>query len=244
MNLHMLQLHPDPRALVRFLVSQGLNDAGDGDLGYGIHAWLKATFGDLAPAPFRLRLDSRQLKPPKLLAYTQQCRDRLLDQALTFAEPTARAVCALEKDLAVAELPGPECWLAGRRLGFEVLACPVARKTGTGVERDIFLHHADRASADTGLNRAKIYGDWLGGQLDGAARLDQVELAGFRLARQLRRGRHDDWDGRKNNRLTRPAALLQGVLEVRDGAAFHGRLARGIGRHRAFGYGMLLLRPA
>jgi len=35
-----------------------------------------------------------------------------------------------------------------------------------------------------------------------------------------------------------------GVLQVRDSAAFAALLARGIGRHRAFGFGMLLLKPA
>ena len=34
------------------------------------------------------------------------------------------------------------------------------------------------------------------------------------------------------------------TLTVTDGAAFTDRLRRGVGRHTAFGFGMLLLRPA
>ena len=37
---------------------------------------------------------------------------------------------------------------------------------------------------------------------------------------------------------------MQGILTVTDSAAFAALLARGVGRHRAYGYGMLLLRPA
>lgn len=42
----------------------------------------------------------------------------------------------------------------------------------------------------------------------------------------------------------RPNAVLTGTLRVTDADAFRALLARGIGRHRAFGFGMLLLRRA
>ena len=41
-----------------------------------------------------------------------------------------------------------------------------------------------------------------------------------------------------------PDATLQGALRVTGGNAFANLLARGIGRHQSYGYGMLLLRPA
>jgi CRISPR system Cascade subunit CasE len=243
MTLNMVQMHPDPAALVRFLATQGLNRDADSDLGYGVHAWLAATFGDLAPKPFRFHLDPDNCKPPKLLAYSPHGRERLLDQALTFAEPAARAVCPLEQDLAVAELPGPERWSPGRRVGFEVLACPVARRSRDGVERDAFLDRADRAPPDAGLNRALVYRDWLAARLDGVAELESAALAGFHLVTQWRQGQRAGRWPRGAARLTRPVALLRGVLRVSNGAAFHTLLGHGIGRHRAFGYGMLLLRP-
>jgi CRISPR system Cascade subunit CasE len=40
-----------------------------------------------------------------------------------------------------------------------------------------------------------------------------------------------------------PDAVMRGNLIVSDPAAFAQLLARGIGRHRAYGFGMLLLRP-
>ena len=41
-----------------------------------------------------------------------------------------------------------------------------------------------------------------------------------------------------------PDAVMRGVLTITDPDAFSSLLASGIGRHRAYGYGMLLLRPA
>jgi len=240
--LNMVQLHPDPAALLRFLTSQGQHHRADSDLGYGVHAWLVATFGALAPRPFRLHLDRDNRKPPKLLAYSPHGRAALLDQA-AFAEPAARAVSPLEQDLAVAALPGPAHWQPGRRLGFEVLACPVARRARTGIERDCFLHQADRAVADAGLDRAAVYRDWLAARIQAAATVATCDLAGFHLVQQFRQGHREGGRGRGHANLVRPAALLRGILQIADGAAFHALLARGVGRHGAFGYGMLLVRP-
>ena len=39
-------------------------------------------------------------------------------------------------------------------------------------------------------------------------------------------------------------ATVHGTMTVTDPAAFAQLLAHGVGRHRAYGYGMLLLRPA
>ena len=37
--------------------------------------------------------------------------------------------------------------------------------------------------------------------------------------------------------------MVHGALTVTDPDAFAALLARGVGRHRAYGYGMILLRP-
>lgn len=242
--LYMVQMSPDPKALVGFLSSQGLNSRTDEDLGYGIHAWLKATFGTHAPKPFRLFAAERGGKPTRLLGYTRSGRDELLDHALTFAEPTTRAVCNLSEELAIAAVPGTESWRPGRRLGFEVLVCPVARRARDGRERDLFLHEADRVGADAGLRREEVYLGWLAQRLSGAADLEHASLEGFRIVRQLRRGAQGADGSRTKARLVRPRALLRGVLTIDDSTAFATLLAHGIGRHRSFGYGMLLLRPA
>lgn len=103
---------------------------------------------------------------------------------------------------------------------------------------------------DPRTSRAEIYADWLTQRLGTAARLlGGAELIAFRRSRLLRaKGRPAGGDsrsgrGRDGRGIEGPEALLSGTLEVADGPAFSALLARGVGRHRAFGFGMLLLRP-
>jgi CRISPR system Cascade subunit CasE len=110
------------------------------------------------------------------------------------------------------------------------------------VEKDLFLLHADH-HADEPLSRAQIYTAWAQAQLDHthAVRVTAIRLAGFRLTRQMRRPQTMLGQAKQ---FTRPQAVLTGTLIVQNPDAFTALLAHGIGRHRAFGYGMLLLRPA
>ncbi len=230
--LHMLELRPEPTALVRFLDGLGLNNKRDEDFGYGVHAWLAAAFGKRAPKPFRLFLDLRQHRPTRLLAYSPHSKETLAEQLRACAEPAAWAVCPPESILAK---PLPLSWEAGRRFAFEVLVCPVSRKDG--VEKDVFLRQAERTETAGNLTRAAVYRQWLARQVGPAAELETVRLDAFRLIRYYRKGISDS-----PGRGWRPQAVLSGTLRIRDGGAFSHLLARGVGRHRAFGYGMVLLR--
>ena len=84
-----------------------------------------------------------------------------------------------------------------------------------------------------------VAGGWLAEHLAGAARLLDCRLEAFARTQVARR------DGTRRLRwIEGPDAVISGTLEVAGPEAFGQRLARGIGRHRAFGFGMLLLRPA
>ena len=86
---------------------------------------------------------------------------------------------------------------------------------------------------------------WLKQQLgiDDAAVLIKAEMCSFALREVLRRSQKiGDQEKRQSKGVTGPDILMSGVLEVGDSTAFASLLSRGIGRHRAFGYGMLLLR--
>ena len=104
-----------------------------------------------------------------------------------------------------------------------------------------------------------VYRDWLRRLLrEGGAELLDAGLSGFRLTTLVRRshaspnGRTGTAEGppkrlpalRARTAARRPDATLEGILQVTDPERFQGLLARGVGRHRAFGFGMLLLRPA
>ena len=111
-----------------------------------------------------------------------------------------------------------------------------------GAEVDCFLLEAFRRHAGTlggmaaeGRTREAVYLDWLQERLGDAAALERgaSRLARFSHARVVRGGKE----------LEGPVATIHGTLAVHDPEEFAALLRRGIGRHRAYGYGMLLLRP-
>jgi len=147
----------------------------------------------------------------------------------------------------------PNIWRVGQRLGFDLRVRPIRRlrsewstpsgeKISQGSEIDAFLLEVLRQhpTAPDGMveeNRTRevVYLDWLAQRLAPAAELNRStsRLARFRRTRV----------SRGNSGLEGPDATIHGTLTVTDSAAFAGLLARGVGRHRAYGYGMLLLRP-
>lgn len=211
--------------------------AADDDLGYGIHAWLAAAFGDMAPRPWRL-FHGRG-RPPRVLGYARHDATELRKRIQEFADPSVSAVCPRD-GIASRLMPN---WREGWRLAFEVQACPVGRKSGSGLEKDIFLIRADHEYGP--LDRETVYCQWIRGQLerDEALTVGTVRVAGFRMVRVTRQSQGAPGE-RKGKSLIRPQVLFRGDLTIRNPDAFNTVLARGVGRHRAFGYGMILLRPA
>lgn len=251
--MNMLQFRLRLDALLRFAQAQGINRSRDEDLGYAVHALLKALFGEFAPKPFRLlshppspqpqrsegRLVHARAQHVQVLAYSNRSAEQLREQASLFAFPEAYQAWVAES---LAAKTMPTAWQTGRRLGFEVLTCPVARQGEQ--EKDVFLRRIERTAGTDVPSRAKVYSDWLARQLNTSAYLEEAQLSAFRLIRLLRRDQPVAGQPRHLYTVQRPQALLTGVLAVADSAAFNELVARGIGRHRAFGYGMLLVRPA
>lgn len=239
-TLHMLRMELDGAALMRFAAAQGLAHTDDDGFGYTLHAWLTAMFGNLAPKPFHLqsaRDNTRNKYPAVLLGYAPADHAQLMEHAATFADPLALTV--LRPD-SLASKPMPAAWRAGQRLQLDVLACPMTRKDG--IEKDVYLRALDRLGEAT-PSRAAVYRDWLKRQLEGAVEMLDVRIDGLARVRMTRRAAAPG-GGRRLIRIERPQALFSALADVRDPEAFAQALQRGIGRHRAFGYGMLLLKPA
>ncbi len=228
--LCLMRLAIDRPALMRFAQNQRLLDRDDEGFGYTLHAWLAAMFGAHAPKPFRY-LDPRG----EVLGYVQTNSATLLDHARAFAPPLAHS--ALVPD-SLATKPMPDQWRIGQRLQIEVLACPVSRKDDH--EKDVYLRALDRLG-DAAPPRGAVYVDWFQRQWAGAVQLEHAELAGVARRKLLRRGHADG--GRQPRSIERPQALFRAVIRVTSVDAFGELLARGIGRHRAFGFGMVLLSP-
>lgn len=237
------------------------------DLGYATHCMFASLFGEQAK-PFAIVTEHERGRVPgrqvSVVAYTTTAPDTLKQHALEFSDPQHHGACDWAS---FAGKPMPTTFDVGRKLGFEVRVMPTIRKSSDGAfhkkgaEVDAFVSAcwdaADAAGLPAGasvaeraevapVDRAAVYRDWLASRLEGAADLVSAELQRFALTPSFRRGK-----SRGERRATkrpgrtqwRPDATLRGTLTVQDPDAFDALLRRGVGRHRSFGFGMLLLRP-
>lgn len=235
----MIDLRLEPERLVSHAQMHGHNHNQDEDLGYAVHGWLRAAVGDLSPNVFRL-IEQRS-GALRLLGYAKSDIGTMQEHAHRFADPLAMNVCDWSN--AASKVIGDIAWHPGQALSFELRACPVVR--GKQGERDVFLAQLPANGEATPSNRAGVYRGWLSKRLGDAAQLDDdaFRLQAFRLVSTWRQGTRTSGGGRTGRRVVRPDALLSGRLTVKETEAFRHLLHRGLGRHRAFGFGMLLVRP-
>lgn len=212
------------------------------DADHAMHCLLTECFGELAPRPFRLIMPRGQSRGV-LYGYARAEATALLDAAGTYADPAQLHILSAD---GIASKPMPSVWRAGRRLGFEARIRPIIRRSRNAdcrprKEWDAFQLEAIRhPKGEMPRSREAVYTDWLSEQFNrrGGAQLDRdkTKLVSFHRTRAARKlhARHSEG----------PDAVMGGVLTVTEPDAFSNLLAHGIGRHRAYGYGMLLLRPA
>ncbi len=240
--LYMLKLPLDERRLYAFAASQGLSQHEDTDEGYVAHALLAALFGPAAPKPFALQRSRQQ--PLSLLAYAAQPSESFEEIARLQAAPDVYQAIDWQ---AAASKPMPDRFTENQRLDLSVRVLPMVRVGRQhpvfkhGAEVDIFLVQAEAARAEPKPDRKALYRDWLAHRFSGGgAELIGFEIAAHRRTTLLRKGA----DSRRHTLPQHPDLTVVGTLVIRDTVAFRTSIARGIGRHRAFGYGMLLLKPA
>ena len=218
------------------------------DEGRALHHLVDEAFGPGALRPFRL------LMPPRctegnLYSYSRQDHERLRIALRQFALPDHLAVLQEQR---LAGKAMPTAWSIGQRVGFDVRVRPVRRlradlvtargRFRRGSELDAFLSealncHPDDRDGMAGSKRSReaVYTDWLAERLAPGAEVDRraTRLARFQRTQVARGDRTHEG----------PDATMHGTLTVTHPDAFGTLLAHGVGRHRAFGYGMLLLRP-
>ncbi len=236
----MIRADLDVRAFNRWAGSRGLISRSAFDEGFAMHCMFVESFGDLAPKPFRVIIarDSRG-RLGVVYGYSLATADDLRQAAAAYADPLQAKVLPSS---GIDSKEMPSVWDTGRRLGFEVLVRPIVRHARgsqmAGKERDAFQVEAERhLKGGMERSREEVYTDWLGQRLErSGARLEAATLKSFQRVRTVRKLGARASEG--------PRALMQGTMTVTDAGAFADLLARGVGRHRAYGYGMLLLRPA
>jgi len=256
----MIRADVNMREFQRWAGSRGMMRAGAFDEGYAMHCLLKGIYGERAPKPFRI-IAPRDARKGVLYGYAEADADELRELADCFADPLQATIIPAER---VQSKAMPDEWRAGRRLGFETLIRPVVRSRGIGatiagsekvhdaaarrpeyergaktVEVDAFQYEsAHLGKGEMERSRACVYEDWLRKRLfsRGGAELEDASLQSFRRTRAVRSLRGRASEG--------PAALMRGTLVVGDDPAKFAKLLRcGVGRHRAYGFGMLLVRP-
>ena len=236
--LQMVRAEVNVRDFQRWMGTRRLQDPD-----HAMHCLLTECFGDLAPKPFRLMV-TRGAATGCLYGYGHADADALRDAAAVCADPLqSRILPAAGMD----SKQMPSEVQVGKRLGFEVRIRPIVRRTDKAEERpgkecDAFLHEALQHPKEDGFTRTReqVYAEWLSAQFQrrGGAALDlaSVKMVSFQRTRAHRKLRARHTEG--------PDAVMWGVLTVTDPEAFASTLAQGIGRHRSYGFGMLLLRPA
>lgn len=238
MALLLLHTTPDPVVLAHWATRKHWLSS-DGDFGYALHALLAQAFEGQPPTPYRY------MNEQGLLAYSNSEESELRKRAEA-APPEVRLALGLQH---LRLRPFPTEWPAGKRLGFDVLIRPIIRTTA-GKERDLYQYRMEKCSVDRAADKSSreaIYCEWLEQRLaqNGAAQLVEAAMHKFTLRKVIRRPqRHELNHTRTPSGVIGPNAVFRGELVVRDPSAFAHLLARGVGRHRAFGYGMVLLRPA
>ena len=251
-RFHLVRVPMDTRALASWADERGwVRRRGrlfDFDQGRALHHLLDEALGPGLLRPFRLMVPPRR-KAGYLYAYSSCDVEALAELARCHALPDHLAVLRAE---AMQSKAMPEKWQVGQQLGFDLRARPIRRLTRelrtpgggsyrAGAELDAFLFEAlttfgmePDGMKKAGRTRETVYLDWLSERLAPWAILDRsrCRLAGFRRRRAAR-----------NEGVEGPDARIQGTITISDAIGFCGFLARGVGRHCAYGYGMMLLRP-
>lgn len=265
--LHLVSLPIDLREFRRLAVFRGFG----ADEGRALHHLLSEAFGKGLLQPFRLMPAPKGTSGghgATLYAYTGT-PEEVLRENLELAAPELFSALGAEH-LALREMP--EAWREGRRLAFDLRVRPVRRllkplegwsreenRRGLkgedlrgpmkkGSEVDAFLVARLRQfpeglpeDAQTGeFSRESVYLDWLAERFEDAAILDRQATRMTRFARDHVQRRAGNG---KEAISEGPDATFHGELMVKDGQAFQKLLTSGVGRHTAFGFGMLLLRP-
>lgn len=231
---HLVHFNVDPRRFGAWSAKRTPRGAEGSDPQHMMHVLLSALFGKGALQPYRLF--DPQSGDWAVYGHSAMSAEELREVAAMVGTPEMADVVSLG-DMRGKPLPTsiPE----GTRIGFDVRLSPVMRTERS--EQDAYAATAKRLFPDdpdgmarAGLTREGVYRDWFAKRVAGAAELEEVRMSSFRQVSMFRSG----------HRFTAPEITLQGELRVTDPEAFRTLHENGVGRGKAYGFGLLLLRPA
>lgn len=233
-----------------------------GDAGYLFHAASRKIFGELGPQPFLI-----QSEHGRVLGYTAASEEQLRNCINLYSALDSPVLLQALRLPPACCKSMPERWISGQQYRYSVFCRPTARNDK--IEGDVWLLETHRRYLDAVNDqsfsgtlqeyrqqhnnlREPIYRAWFQRQFDGnekegipqAAQLETISIDGCQCNMLTARGgKEHSGAPTKGKKRNMPEISLSGVLRVADSQAFARLVKRGIGRHRAFGYGMLLLKP-
>ena len=202
------------------------------------HCLMAESFGKAQmPKPFAIktRLTNGTLQGTAL-AYTCITAEELRKVA---EQHQKLAHSAVMDPRTIMTIPVPDQWSEGHSIRFEIRIRPTKRSSSRDAEHpkselDIYLGSAENAS------RAETYCQWLSESMWRQGGLQATPLSMVMTKFAMRRVRRQN----PSQRTTGPDATITGDATVVNPERMRSALADGLGRHKAYGYGMLLLRPS
>lgn len=228
MTLHLLQADIDMRNMARWSAAEGHSDSPR-----ALHCLVFHTFGSVrVPRAFVALEDPDQPREhATLLAYSTSTAEELREVARSNQSPVTAGIM---NPYTFRSTSVPQPWREGTTLRFQVRTVPTFRPRGSVMELD--LHRKQDASP----TREETYYHWLRrlmAERAGAdAPLHTMELTKYNQ-RTVRRNPSSPI-------MTLPDVTIQGACAIEDPEKWAYALTVGIGRHKAYGYGMLLLSSA
>lgn len=237
MALAMIRMPVDVRALRIYAT---MTRTGDDDGCYALHHAMRKRWGDSAPQPFHAVLSGPE---PHVVGYMEDPSSL----KVVGDDPHLRAVFPDGMESRAIALPEN----AGGTYSFRVRTRPLIRygkriadiiekETGRRPFPEMCAVQATRLRTGGDVDAAQVCRDWLARRLEGAASLATFSLLDY-VAQPVLRSTHGP-AGPKT--FPGSTAVMTGTMVVEDPAAFAALLAKGVGRHAAFGYGLMLIAPA
>jgi CRISPR system Cascade subunit CasE len=236
--MHLVQISIDVPKALRFYrrLWPGRSPAFR-DEGFLFKTVLTEVLGSTAPRPWRVQA----WRPGGVLGYSRQPAEDLRDQARLALPELAAAVPARNIFSRPAHLPGK-----GKIVQLWATICPTvrqgSRRDDSHQERDAFLVEVEKATREERLPapRLEVYAEYLRNRAASAGELTDIRATAWRLQEMARKGKA----GQPTVSFRFPTATLVGQLKVTDALALERLIESGVGRARAYGYGMLLLKAA
>lgn len=243
MSIHLAHMTVNADALGLYAAQLGMHD-DDGC--YALHHAMRMRFGQAAPQPFRADLRGSS---PHVIGYLDDPHALVNNRGENIPTEAPSVICDIFPEAAKTK-PMPALWDEDRVLSFRLRARTVVRyskqerdrmeeRTGwrpQGSEIDAFAAEKLKNPNDP-MDLDEVCRRWLERRLKDIAHIEDFAVLDYRRIR-TRRSTH----GKKGSSFIEgPDTSLAGNLVVLDKEKFRDILKRGVGRHSAFGYGMLLL---